>query len=121
MPDGPIRETFINIPEWAEVALYLGSVVSVAVLAWGLWRRMRLWQIGRQTLRDMLMQDWLKTNVPQGIKQVLIYVFGQKRLVRKAYAGTMHVGLFWGFVLLFIGTALATIDWDITRLIFNVR
>lgn len=120
MPDGPIRETFINIPEWAEVALYLGSVVSVAMLAWGLWRRMRLWQIGRQTLRDMLMQDWLKTNVPQGIKQILVYVFGQKRLVRKAYAGTMHVGLFWGFVLLFIGTALATIDWDFTRP-FNIR
>src|ERR687887_367731 len=96
MPEGPIRETFINIPQWAEVALYLGSVVSVAVLA------------------------WVRTNVPQGIKQVLVYVFGQRRLVRKAYAGTMHVGLFWGFVLLFIGTALATIDWDFTRP-FNMR
>ena len=120
MPDGPIRETFINVPEWAQVALYLGGLVSVAVLAWGLWRRIRPWQLGRQALRDMLMQDWLRINVPLGIKQVLVYVFGQRRLVRNAYAGSMHVGLFWGFVLLFIGTALATIDWDFARP-FNIR
>ncbi len=120
MPDVPIRQTFINIPDWAEVALYLGGFVSVAVMAWGLWRRMQPWQLARQTLRGMLAQDWLKTNVPQGIKQVLVYVFGQRRLVRKAYGGSMHVGLFWGFFLLFMGTVLATVDWDFTRP-FNIR
>ena len=67
MPDGPIRETFINVPEWAQVALYLGGLVSVAVLAWGLWRRIRPWQLGRQALRDMLLQDWLRINVPLGM------------------------------------------------------
>ncbi|HEX7617281.1 MAG TPA: hypothetical protein VF480_01030, partial [Verrucomicrobiae bacterium] len=30
-------------------------------------------------------------------------------------AGTMHVGIMWGMIILFVGTALATIDWDITR------
>ena len=28
---------------------------------------------------------------------------------------------FWGFIFLFFGTSLATIDWDITRLLFGFR
>ncbi len=113
MPEGPLRETFINIPEWAEVALYLGGLVSVMVLAWGLWLRIKPWQINLKDINLRLL--------PIGGPKVLANVFGQKRLLRKAYAGSMHFGLFWGFTLLFIGTALATIDWDITRLLFNFR
>ena len=52
---------------------------------------------------------------------MLVNVFGQKRLLRKGYAGSMHFGLFWGFVLLFIGTALATLDWDVAHLLFNTQ
>src|SRR5712692_6476190 len=121
MPEGPIRQTFINIPEWAEVLLYLGSLVSIGVLAWGLWRRIRPWQVTRQNLKELFGGDALKMNALQGIRNELLYVFGQKRLLRKQPAGTMHFGLFWGFVLLFIGTALATLDWDIAHLIFNAQ
>jgi Fe-S oxidoreductase len=121
MPTDPIRQTFINIPPWAELALYVSSVVSVAVLAWGLWQRMKPWHVVRQNLKELFgARDALKANGVLGIQNLLLYVFGQKRLVRQQPAGSMHVGLFWGFVLLFIGTALATIDWDVTRP-FNMR
>ncbi len=33
----------------------------------------------------------------------------------------MHANLMWGMILLFIGTALATLDWEIFRLVFHVR
>ena len=117
MPTEPIRQTFLNIPDWAEVALYLGSLVSIAVLAWGLWLRAKPWQIDRKQFTKQFVLDI----TPNGIQKVLTNVFGQKRLLRKGYGGTMHFGLFWGFVLLFIGTALATLDWDIAHLLFNTQ
>jgi Fe-S oxidoreductase/nitrate reductase gamma subunit len=33
----------------------------------------------------------------------------------------MHAALFWGFLALFAGTAIATVDWEITRLLFDFR
>jgi Fe-S oxidoreductase/nitrate reductase gamma subunit len=115
MPVDPIRQTFLNIPEWAEVALYLGSVVSIAVLVWGLARRVKPWKVEWKKFSKQFVLDI----VPSGIEKVLVNVFGQKRLLRKGYGGTMHFGLFWGFVLLFIGTVLATLDWDFGHLLFN--
>ena len=33
----------------------------------------------------------------------------------------MHLTIFWGMIALFIGTIVATIDWDVAHLIFNVQ
>ena len=44
-------------------------------------------------------------NIPERIKRVLIYVFGQKRLVKNyTFAGVAHFMIFWGFVIITIGT-----------------
>ncbi|MEM7009120.1 MAG: (Fe-S)-binding protein, partial [Thermodesulfobacteriota bacterium] len=44
-------------------------------------------------------------NIPERIKKVLIYVFGQKRLVKNyTFAGVAHFMIFWGFVIITIGT-----------------
>lgn len=39
-------------------------------------------------------------------RSVLIYVFGQKRLFKDRYSGPMHFMIFWGFIILSIGTLL---------------
>ena len=44
-------------------------------------------------------------NIGERIKKVLIYVFGQKRLVTNyKFAGIEHFMIFWGFVIITIGT-----------------
>jgi len=44
-------------------------------------------------------------NIPERIKKVIIYVFGQKRLVKNyTFAGVAHFMIFWGFVIITIGT-----------------
>lgn len=44
-------------------------------------------------------------NIGERIKRVLIYVFGQKRLVTNyKFAGVEHFMIFWGFVIITIGT-----------------
>ena len=47
--------------------------------------------------------------------------FLQSRLSRDRYATVMHLAIFWGMLILFLGTALATIDQDFTNLPFDFQ
>jgi Fe-S oxidoreductase/nitrate reductase gamma subunit len=48
------------------------------------------------------------------VKLVAKHALGQVRVLSQAYPGVMHATMFWGFLALFMGTVLATIDYDIT-------
>ena len=102
----PFRDTFWNVPPFAQVALYLGGVIAVAIFAWGVYRHVRLWRAGLPENRF--------DHLPQRMKLVAKHALGQARTLAQAYPGIMHAILFWGFLALFMGTVLATIDYDIT-------
>ncbi|MSQ14800.1 MAG: 4Fe-4S dicluster domain-containing protein [Dehalococcoidia bacterium] len=40
--------------------------------------------------------------IPERIMSVIIYVFGQKRLLRDRFSGSMHFLIFWGFMVLLL-------------------
>jgi Fe-S oxidoreductase/nitrate reductase gamma subunit len=109
----PFRDTFWNVPAWAQVALYAGGAVAIAVFCYGFSQKIRLWRRGLPENRF--------DHVPQRVKLVAKHVLAQMRTLSQAYPGIMHAIMFWGFLALFMGTVLATIDWDITRLLFDVR
>ena len=102
----PLRDTFWNIPPLAQIALYLGALVAVAVFVYGFYRHIRLWMAGRPERRV--------DHVPHRVKLVAKHALGQARTLSQAYPGIMHAIMFWGFLALFMGTVLATIDYDIT-------
>lgn len=114
-PAGTIcRPTFWNIPEWLQVTLYLLSLVSIALFFYGFWRHVRFWRRGRGPFSI--------DDVPQRIKNFLTFGVGTKKVITENQpAGIMHFNLMWGMILLFVGTALATIDWDVTRTLLNWR
>ena len=109
----PFRDTFWNVPGWAQVALYIGGVVAVAICAYGVWQRVQLWRQGREEARF--------DRIPDRVRLVLTQVLGQVRVLSQAYPGVMHATVFWGFLALFMGTVLATIDWDITLPLFGYK
>ncbi len=43
-------------------------------------------------------------NIPERIKKVFVYVFGQKRLFKYRFAGVEHAMIFWGFLVITVGT-----------------
>jgi Fe-S oxidoreductase/nitrate reductase gamma subunit len=102
----PLRDTFWNIPPLAQHALYLGALVAVAIFVYGFYRHIRLWAAGGPERR--------LDHIPQRVKLVITHALGQARTLSQAYPGIMHAIMFWGFLALFMGTVLATIDWDIT-------
>jgi Fe-S oxidoreductase len=113
-PNEICRPTFWNIPEWLGIVLYIVGALAALVFLFGFYRHVRFWRIGKGPLR--------LENVWERLRTFLTYGVATKKVVTENQpAGFMHFNLMWGLVILFIGTALATIDWDITRLLFNFR
>jgi len=102
----PFRDTFWNVPGWAQAALYLGALVAIAIFAHGMWRRVRLWRGGGPDARV--------DRIPERVRLVIVQALAQARTLSQAYPGVMHAIMFWGFLALFMGTVLATVDFDIT-------
>ncbi|HSE96010.1 MAG TPA: (Fe-S)-binding protein, partial [Methylomirabilota bacterium] len=109
----PFRDTFWNVPGWAQFLLYVLSVVAVGVFALGLAQRVALWRAGTAESRF--------DRLPERIRFLLRHGVLQARLLSQRYPGVMHALVFWGFGVLFLGTVLATIDYDVTlRLPFGL-
>jgi Fe-S oxidoreductase len=109
----PIRETFWNIPHWAEYGQYILGFFTILVFALGLNRHVRRWRMGQLEFpRDQL---WKRT------RAVLAQAIGQFRTVEDLFPGIMHLMIFWGMAALLMGTILATVDWDVTHLIFDFQ
>jgi Fe-S oxidoreductase len=98
---------------WAQIALYAGGVIAISIFAWGLWQHVRLWRAGGPERRF--------DRIPLRIRLVGVHALGQVRTLTEAYPGIMHATMFWGFLALFMGTVLATIDYDITLPLFDFK
>jgi Fe-S oxidoreductase/nitrate reductase gamma subunit len=112
-PSVAFRDTFWNVPGWAQVALYVGGALAVAIFAYGMWQRVSLWRRG--------LPEHRVDRIPERIGLVLAHALGQVRTLSQAYPGIMHAIMFWGFLALFMGTVLATIDWDVTLPLFGYK
>ncbi len=111
-PNEICRPTFWNIPEWLQVGVYIAGAVAILVFLYGLWLHVRLWRRGKGKFSfgpvAARIRSWLTLGV------------ATRRVVAdRPTPGFMHLNLMWGMIILFVGTALATIDWDITRPIIN--
>ena len=96
------REIFGNIPPWAKTAFYIVATLSVAAWAFGIWRRVRLWRLGRPSETPLS----ARLIVTRLVRDVLL----QGRFRGRPVASLAHVLLFSGFVVLLIGTTLVSIE-----------
>ena len=109
----PTRETFGNIPHSSQIIFYCLTVVTMAVFAYGIWRRFKLWRQGvpigiRELVVGNLKQIWAK--VGPGLRRLWFEGLGQKRVRGRGLASWAHGLLFAGFMMLFLGTTLLEID-----------
>jgi Fe-S oxidoreductase/nitrate reductase gamma subunit len=85
--------------------LYAGTVVALAVAAYGIWRRLRLWRLGSPG------PAWDQPG--RRLRRVLAETFTQSRLLKQRVPGIMHALLFFGFVVLFAATVVVFADNDL--------
>jgi Fe-S oxidoreductase len=100
------RETFANLPTWAIAFWYFLIAVSTAILFLGIWRLARKYRRGRgpaevdrpverlaRTAKIVLSHSWIRRRDP--------------------LAGLGHLFIFYGFLVLFVGTVIVAFQDDI--------
>ena len=110
----PTREIAWNVGEVALAVMYLLVAVQALLLAYGGTQRYLAWRRGRPAGRIDRVGDRLR--------QALGVAFLHRRLIRPGYvyAGVMHLFIFYGFVVLFIGTLIVLLEADIMRPYFGL-
>jgi Fe-S oxidoreductase/nitrate reductase gamma subunit len=84
--------------------MYALFVPTVAIFAHGLLRHYRLWRLGKPEQRF--------DHVGERLKGLVVYAFGQRRLLKNFTAGLFHAAIFFGFTILFIGTLVVMVHED---------
>ena len=121
------RPIMWNVPEWAEITFYLLIPLVLVAFAAGVAWRVRQWFIGRtepgafregasRAIRPAAAGGPAAPPVGMGADRLF-----QARLSSDGYSLVMHLAIFWGMLVLAIGTALATVDQDFTNLLFDAQ
>ncbi|MBI4256181.1 MAG: hypothetical protein HY616_14015 [Candidatus Rokubacteria bacterium] len=106
----PAREVFRNLST-PEIALfYLLGALAIVIFCWGAWARIRKYRRGRRSPRLRLAGE----RVVRGLTALASHSTLRKR---NTGTGLAHFAIFWGFVVLFIGTLIIMIDYDMVRLV----
>jgi Fe-S oxidoreductase/nitrate reductase gamma subunit len=100
----PFRQDLWNLPAWLYPIHWALVIFCGALVVYGLWRRVRLWRMGRPAART--------DQVGRRIGGLLLYALGQRRILSQPYPGLMHGLIFYGFVAFFIATSLVGIQLD---------
>ncbi|MDA8235098.1 MAG: heterodisulfide reductase-related iron-sulfur binding cluster [Clostridia bacterium] len=97
------RQIFWNITGYW--LIYPMLTVALAFFCYGFYRRFTLWKLGKSEKSQL--QIWA------GIKDVIIFGFGHKRIIKDLLPGIMHLLIFWGFVLLTFATTVIALQADL--------
>jgi len=96
----PTREIYWNIVGGA--VIYGFAAVAIGWLAYGVWRRVRLWRLGGA-------EDRLD-RIPERVAGVLAEIFGQRRHLRDPFPGVAHLLIFYGFLAEFVATLIIAVQ-----------
>jgi Fe-S oxidoreductase/nitrate reductase gamma subunit len=112
-PGVPCRIGWWNIPIPLRIVFFAMMAVAVAIMVYGIYRRIKLWRTGQS--QPGFDQPWPR------IKRVLKYAIIQARIFRQSYPAVMHLLIFWTMALFFAGTVLGSLDTDVFELIFHAK
>ena len=98
------REIYWNVGHSVVIPMYILTAAAMAVLCWGLWKRISLYRQGKPLDRF--------GNFSERLDSLLTNVLGQEKIFRVKSGGMPHTLFFWGFLTLFIGTLLVMVQAD---------
>ena len=106
------REIYWNVGHGVALPMYLFVALTLAILIYGFYRRVHVYRLGKPLQR----LDQLPRRILRLVKRGL----GQLRVMLVKLPGITHALMFWGILLLFIGTVLVLIQVDFTKPLFNL-
>ncbi len=102
------REIFRNFPASLQIAFYVIAFATIAVFVYGFWKRYKNYSRGKDSGR-------FNNLGKRFMKAAAIMAKNSTVFKRDKYAGFAHWLIFWGFIVLLIGTAIVALDHDFLR------
>jgi Fe-S oxidoreductase/nitrate reductase gamma subunit len=107
------REIFRHFPFWLQIVFYVVAFSAIAVFLFGFYQKYKKYRKGRDAGRfNHLFKRFMKA--------AAIMAGNRTIFKRDRMAGFAHLLIFWGFIVLLIGTALVALDHDFLRF-FNIH
>ncbi|MCL2656308.1 MAG: heterodisulfide reductase-related iron-sulfur binding cluster [Betaproteobacteria bacterium] len=107
------RALFWGLAPPSITAFYLIGFAAIGIFIWGFAGAMRKYLRGRPS--PVALDGFA------GVKRMAADLLTHRTLRRRdPYAGAAHAAIFFGFALLFIGTSIITLEYDITKPLFGI-
>lgn len=104
------REVFWEFPHWLELMWYVIATLSVLVFLYGVARPVAKYRRGHSSYLPP------RRELPGRLRQATRTLFAHSSIKRRdPYVGWAHAAIFYGFLVLFIGTVILAINTDFTR------
>ena len=104
------REIFRNFPFLMQLMFYVVAFGSMGVFFYGFYLRYKKYKRGREAGR-------FNNLVGRFMKAMAVMSSNATVFKRDKYAGLAHWFIFWGFIVLLIGTAIIAVDHDMLRFV----
>jgi Fe-S oxidoreductase/nitrate reductase gamma subunit len=112
------REIFWNVKDTgAQWISYAFMIITFVILFIGLKKRYAMWKLAKGKCAPIKFSERLGERISYFIANGIFH----KSILRESFPGWMHFFIFWGFLILTIGTGLVAIQADFTDLFFNVK
>ncbi|MCF8062857.1 MAG: 4Fe-4S dicluster domain-containing protein [Deltaproteobacteria bacterium] len=108
------REIFWNVPFAGEVVLYLLAAASLGLLGYGIYLHVRRILAGKP-----IAVDWRRLR-SQAAGTLAVIATNRSVLRRHGLGGTMHLLIMWGMIVLFLGTVIVSVEYDLFRKILGM-
>jgi Fe-S oxidoreductase len=106
-PQRITRVLFQDFPAWMVAGFYVVAFAAIAVFGWGVYAQIRKYRSGAD---NKIVWSEFGSRLKDTVATILSHRAIRRRDKR---AGVFHAHIFYGFVLLFIGTATVTLQYDI--------
>ena len=111
-PTQPCRVNLDLMPAGTPVWMYLLTAVALAVFAYGFWEMVKVWRLGKA---------WTPGDWKAGLKRLAVGLATHRKFQQDPRPGTMHAWVFFGFAVLFVGTAIVAVDYDVWEHLFHTK
>ena len=109
------REIMWNVGHTGQWVSYAFLVITAIIFIIGLKKRYAMWKFGKPAAIEF------KKRLGERVGYFIANGIFHKSILREAFPGWMHFFIFWGFLILTVGTALVAIQADFTDLLFKVK
>src|SRR5688572_8046588 len=111
-PDEPCRVNLDLMPHDTALWMYILTAVALGIFLYGVWEMVHVWRLGKA---------WKPGDWKVGLKRLVNGLATHRKFMQDRAPGTMHAWIFYGFVVLFIGTLIVAVDADFFEYILKEK